>query len=101
MNINDLHEFKIIKVGRPKYDRVRSISIVKHELVNFGFNYSLVEIKDIFDALVNNSFDETFDRKHKHCFDLIFDNIEYEELIEDISQNDTCFPENYIMPTAY
>jgi len=87
-------EFKLVKTGTLKYDRIKSMSILRKELNRFGIIYSINDIKSMLDAIVNNAFgDDIFDGKHKYCFDLIFYGNEYEELTEcDSYPNDCCFP---------
>ena len=99
--MNDMKEIKIIKSGHLKYDKLKSISILRHELTAFGFNYPIKEVRDILELILNNLFTEPFDRKFQHCVDSVFfDNI-YENISENnLYDNDCCFPENYIMPTA-
>jgi len=97
----DCLEFEITKSGDLKYDRIKSMSILKHELKNSGYDYSINDIKIMFDNLINNTFCDQFDRRHKHCFDLIFNNNEYKECDQEIlPQEEYDFPKNWIPPFA-
>lgn len=98
--MKELKEIRILKNGGLKYDRLKSISTLRHELNHFGFNYTIKEVKDIFEKILNDSYSEVFDRKFQYCIDLIFFNNSY-EMLERFNPSDDCFPENYIMPTAY
>lgn len=98
--MNELKNIKLIKSGSLKYDRLKSISILRHKLNDFGFNYTIKEVKNILDNIINNSYTEEFDGKFQHCINSIFSDNIYDEFIENKYDNDCCFPENYIMPTA-
>lgn len=93
-----MKDFKIIKIGVLKYDRLKSMSVFKSELRSFGYDYGFFELKELFDKLLSNTFDEIIDGKFSHCVDKVFLNTEYEEI--DIEDDDWTeernFPEDYI-----
>lgn len=93
-----METYKIINIGTLKYDRIKSISILKKELISYGINYTIKEVKELFDYFLSNSIeDNIINIEYKKSLDLIFNNIEYEIIYSDyyIERN---FPENFIPP---
>ena len=81
-------------------ERICNSKNIKPTLI-LKFAHKKKEVRDILELILNNLFTEPFDRKFQHCVDSVFfDNI-YENISENnLYDNDCCFPENYIMPTA-
>jgi len=91
-------EFQITKVGTLKYSRIKSISILRKEINSYGYSYTIMEVKDLLDSILNRKLEEYLDLKFKISLDRIIDGMEY------ISYNDQPqgrdFPEFWIPPTA-
>ena len=66
-------EYKLIEVGVLKYSRLKSISILKNGLNSFGLYYNNKDSKELFDTILNNSFDknEIILPKIKYCLDTL------------------------------
>lgn len=71
--------YTIKKVGTLKYPRLEAISIYKKHIQKLTNSYQYIDAKELLDSIVNNTFDEQFSYKHKCCFDLIFEGMEYIE----------------------
>jgi hypothetical protein len=76
-------EYKIKKVGNLKYDRLKSMSILKNEMRLREENLSMSDIKSLMDNILNNDFDEVITMNTKYSIDEIFDGNEYEEINDD------------------
>ena len=70
-------QYKVLKVGTLKYDRLTSILLLKQTFRNYSYNYSYKDVKEIFDSILNNEFEEEFDLTVKLVLDTVFDNMEY------------------------
>jgi hypothetical protein len=91
--------FKISKIGDLKYNRLKSISILKEKLKLFNLNYNYSEVKKLIENIINENFDDKFNTEMKYCLDSIFKNNEYIEFhTYEIESN---FPKNYIPPIAH
>ncbi len=73
-------EYKILKLGKLKFNRLKSMSILRKEINSFGYDFSYNEVKELFESLINGNFTEQFDLKFKMCFDIILIDNEYETL---------------------
>lgn len=96
--MDDFVEYKIVKVGELKYDRLRSMSILRTELKSFDYEYSLSDIKDLLDSILGGNFDKSFNLKFKRCFDYIFDGNEYEHISNYEDEKERNFPYIWIPP---
>lgn len=91
-----MNEYQINFVGNLKYERLKTLSLLRKELNSLGYNFNITETKRLLDSIISNTFKERFNYKFKVCFDKIFDNIEYTEFnYYPIEQN---FPDNFIPP---
>ena len=89
-------EFQIKKIGTLIYSRLESLSILRKEINSYNYNYTISEIKELLDSILNNTFEERFNFKFKICFDKIFKGNEYIEFDNyPIEQN---FPDDWIAP---
>lgn len=93
-------EYLLIEVGKLKYGRIKSISILKNELNSLGLCYSPNDTKELLDMILNNSFDEVILPNIIHCLNKIFignkylkNEIETTEIW--VEQN---FPDNFVSP---
>lgn len=95
-----MEEYKLIEIGVLKYSRIKSISILKNELNSFGLCYNNEKTKELFDKLLNNSFDkdEIILPKIKYCLDMIFDGNIYTSEQKDMWYVEKNFPDNFIPP---
>jgi len=91
-------EFEIKKTGTLKYSRLKSLSILRKEIKLYDYNYSIREIKELLDSILNKTFDGRFNSVFKRCFDTIFDNMIYIEYAEDEYVNEKNFPDNFVPP---
>lgn len=91
-------EFEIKAFGKLKYTRLESLSILMKEINSFGYEYTMTEVKDLLDSILNNTLKERFNLKFKHCFDKIIDDIEYIEY--DNYPTEQNFPDNWIPPVG-
>jgi hypothetical protein len=89
-------EFKIVKIGNLKYDRLKAISVLCNILRSFGYMYPLGQTKILLDTILANELIETFNHKFKYAFDTIFDHVEYEEINHYEEEHN--FPINFIPP---
>jgi hypothetical protein len=89
-------KIEIKKVGRLKYDRLKSISVLRKELSCFGNNFTHQETKEILDSIISGNFDEEITEYTKYALDKIFDNMEYD--IEETPDSYCGFKWPYIMP---
>lgn len=88
----------IKKVGELKYDRLKSISVLKRELNCFGNNFTYQETKEILDSILSGNFDEEITEYVKFTLDKIFDNMEYD--IEETPGSYCGFKWPWIMPVG-
>jgi hypothetical protein len=88
--------YTILKIGTLKYDRLKSMSILRKELNYFSNDYSYKDIKEIFDSILKNEFNEIIDESLRICLNHIFDGNEYKDV--EFHQTETNFPENWIPP---
>ena len=72
-------EFEIKTLGNLKYSRLESLSKLRKELNSFDYIYSMFEVKELLDSILNNTLEGRFNLKFKYCFDVIFDGMEYIE----------------------
>jgi hypothetical protein len=89
-------EFEIKSVGHLKYSRLKSLSILRKELYNFNYAYTINEVKELLDSILNNTLSERFNLHFKNCFDLIFDDMVYIEHNNDPIE--LHFPNKWIAP---
>jgi hypothetical protein len=89
-------EYKVLNIGKLKYDRFKSISILKQTLNSFDCNYSYTDAKRLFDDLINGKLNNTMiSLTFKYCFDQILNNSEYQ--LNDVYEYED-FPYNIIRP---
>lgn len=87
-------EFKIISVGKLKYDRLKTLSLFRKKLNDYGYVINMSEAKDLLDIIILNEFKDRFDIKFKFCLDSILTDIVYVEYNNyDKEYN---FPKDYI-----
>ena len=91
-------EFQIKKLGTLNYSRLESLSILRKEINSFDYKYSMSEVKELLDSILNNTFEERFNLKFKRCFDKIFNGNEYCEF--DNYPTEQNFPDNWIAPVG-
>jgi hypothetical protein len=91
-------EFQIKKLGTLNYSRLESLSILRKEINSYGYNYTISEVKELLDSILNNTFEERFNLKFKVSFDKIFNNNEYTEY--DNYPTEQNFPDNCIPPVG-
>jgi hypothetical protein len=91
-------EFQIKKLGTLNYSRLKSLSILRKEINSFGYNYTISEVKELLDSILNNTFEERFNLKFKLCFNKIFNGNEYNEY--DNYPTEQNFPDNWITPVG-
>jgi len=72
-------EFQIKKLGTLNYSRLKSLSILRKEINTYSYTYTMSEVKELLDSILNNTFEERFNLVFKICFDKIFNNNEYIE----------------------
>jgi len=89
-------EFEIKILGNLKYPRLESLSILRKEINSFDYNYTMTEVKELLDSIMNNTLKKRFNLKFKHCFDKIFDEMKYIEF--DNYTTEQNFPDNWIPP---
>jgi len=89
-------EFEIKKIGTLKYSRLKSLSILRKEINSYDYNYTMMEVKILLDSILNNTLNERFNLKFKHCFDKIIEDMEYIEY--DTYPTEQNFPDNWIPP---
>lgn len=97
-----MNEYKLISLGKLKYNRTKSMLILKNELNSFGYSYTNIEIKELLDNLLLGNIDD-ITYQLKNGVDLIFDDNNYEEIMRDneVFYGQFCdFPENWIPPTG-
>jgi len=70
-------EFQIKKLGTLKYSRLKSLSILRKEINSYDYNYTMSEIKELLDSILNNTLEERFNLTFKVCFDKIFNNNDF------------------------
>ena len=91
-------EFEIKTLGKLKYSRLESLSILRKEINSFGYVYTMTEVKELLDSILNNALKERFNLNFKHCFDMIFDGMEY--IKYDNYPTEQNFPDNWIPPVG-
>jgi len=91
-------EFEIKTLGELKYSRLESLSILRKEINLFGYEYTMTEVKELLDSILNNTFEERFNLKFKVSFDKIFNDNEYTEY--DNYPTEQNFPDNWIPPVG-
>jgi hypothetical protein len=91
-------EFEIKTFGKLKYSRLKSLSVLRKEINSFGYEYTITEVKELLDSILNNTLKERFNLKLKHCLDKIIDNMEYIEY--DNNPTEQNFPDNWIPPVG-
>ncbi len=100
----DEYTYKLIKIGKLKYDRLKAISILKNELKLINSNvcclYSLADIKELIDYILIEKLECGFNLTYKICFDCIFDDNQYETIYPNNYCIERNFPENWIPPTG-
>jgi hypothetical protein len=89
-------EFQIKKLGTLNYSRLESLSILRKEINSYDYNYTMSEVKELLDSILNNNFEERFNLEFKVCFDKIFNCNEYTEY--DNYPTEQNFPEDWIPP---
>lgn len=94
----EILEFKIKKLGTLNYSRLESLSILRKEINSYGYNYTISEVKELLDSILNNTFEELFNLKFKVCFDKIFKDNEYTKY--DNYPTEQNFPDNWIPPVG-
>jgi hypothetical protein len=91
-------EYKLIKVGQLKYDRIKSLSILRKEIKFFGYCDSMNDVKILLDNVLNNNLKEKFNYSVKRCLDSVFEGNQYIEYNGyPIERN---FPDPWIPPQA-
>ena len=91
-------EFEIKTLGELKYSRLESLSILRKEINLFGYEYTMTEVKELLDSILNNTLKERFNLKFKASFDKIIDGMEYIEY--DTYPTEQNFPDNWIPPVG-
>lgn len=91
-------EFEIKTVGKLKYSRLKSLSVLRKEINLFGYDYTITEVKGLLDSILSNALKERFNLEFKHCFDKVIDNMEYIE--HDNYPTEQNFPDNWIPPVG-
>lgn len=89
-------EFEIKTLGNLKYSRLESLSKLRREFNSFDYIYSMFEVKELLDSILNNTIEGRFNLKFKYCIDAIFDGMEYIEY--DSYPTEQNFPDNWIAP---
>lgn len=89
-------EFKIKKIGNLKYSRLKSLSILRRELNSFGYKYTMTEVKELLDSILNNRLNKSFGLKMKSSIEEIFYDMEYLE--NNNYPTEKNFPDNWIAP---
>lgn len=87
-------EFEIKTLGKLKYSRLESMSILRGEINSFGYEYTMTEVKDLLNSILNNTLKERFNLKIKHCFDMIIVGMQYIE--HNNYSTEQNFPDNWI-----
>lgn len=72
-------EYQIIKIGTLKYSRLKSLCILRSEINSYGYDYSILEIRELFNPIMDNRLDMNFSLIFKTSLDKIFDDNEYLE----------------------
>lgn len=75
-----IQNIKIKKVGNLKYNKIKSISILKRELSNFFGDIKYSDARDVIDYLLSGYNDEEITLNTKKALDQVFENMEYEEI---------------------
>ena len=92
-----MNQYYLEKLGQLKFDRKTSIIKLRYYLNSFDYSYQLIEVRDIFNFLIENNFNDLFDDKFKYCLDKIFDNNEYKVFKEEPYESGriwhNCFPD--------
>ena len=91
-------EFEIKTIGKLKYSRLESLSMLKKEINLFGYEYTITEVKKLLDSILNNTLKERFNLKFKQCFDKIIEDMKYIEY--DTYPTEQNFPDNWIPPVG-
>jgi len=91
-------EYKLIKVGQLKYDRIKSLSILRKEINSHGYCDSMNDVKILLDTVLNNELKENFNLSTKCCLDCIFDGNEYIEYNGNPVEFN--FPDPWLLPRA-
>ena len=91
-------EFQIKKLGTLNYSRLESLSILREEINSYDYNYTMLEVRELLDSILNNTFEERFNLIFKVCFDKIFNNNEYVKF--DNYPTEQNFPDNWIPPVG-
>jgi len=91
-----MKQYQISSLGQLKYRRLKSMSILRENLLNYGFEHGILETKFLFEELLNNKFNRFFDSKFKVCLDSIFEDNKYLEMY--LVENEENFPINFIAP---
>lgn len=91
-------EFEIKTLGKLKYSRLESLSILRKEINSFGYEYTITEVKELLDSILNNTLKERFNLKFKVSFDKIIDCMEYIEY--DTYPTEQNFSDNWIPPVG-
>lgn len=75
-----IKNIKIKKVGNLKYNKIKSISILKMELCNFFGDIKYSDTRDIIDYFLSGHYDKEITLNAKKTLDQVFENMEYEEI---------------------
>ena len=91
-------EYKLVKSGQLKYDRIRSLSILRKEIKFFGYCDSMNDVKILLDNVLNNNLKEKFSYSVKLCLDCVFEGNQYIEYNNYPIEGN--FIDNWIPPQA-
>lgn len=91
-------EYQVKKLGTLKFSRLRAISVLRKHLNSYDYSYTMSEVRELLDSVLNNSFEEKFNLKYKVSFDKVFNDNEYIEF--DDRPIERSFPEDWIPPFA-
>ena len=91
-------EYQIKKLGTLKYSRLESLSKLRKEFNSFDYVYTITDTKELLDSILNNTLEDRFNLICKHCFDAIFEGMEYIEYDNEPTEQN--FPDNWIAPVG-
>lgn len=90
--------YKIVKKGKLKYDRLKSMQIINK---NYSYYYAPRETKELLDYLLSDDFTEFEENSLYIIMCEIFDNVKIEIMDEDVDYPyERNFPDEFISPYA-
>jgi hypothetical protein len=85
-------KIKIKKVGTLKYNRLKSISILRKELSSFIGEVAYDESRQIIDSLLSGNFDEEITLVTQYSLDKVFDNMVYDRSNLKVTESNFVWP---------